>query len=47
MLNSESSSRVAFNTEATKAFILPSLLDPFFDYLHAKIPESFQGSLNA
>jgi hypothetical protein len=47
MLNGESSLQAAFNAEAAKAFALPSLSDPFFNYLHAEIPKPFQGSLNA
>lgn len=45
--NGESSSQAAFDAEAAEAFALPSLSDPFFDYLHAEIPESFQGSPSA
>jgi hypothetical protein len=43
MLNSKGSSH---NTDAAKAFALPSLSDPFFDQFLAGIPESSQGSLN-
>jgi hypothetical protein len=42
MLNSKSSLQAVFNTQAAKAFALPSLLDPFFNqYLLAKIPKSY------